>query len=180
MSHIEQIQYCKLVKNKYPEYFINKKVLDIGSLDINGNNRYLFENCKYTGVDIGPGKNVDIVSRGHEYHAEDNSYDFIISTECFEHDMYYELTIKNIFRMLKSNGMFLFTCATTGRPEHGTLRTTPSDAPLLKEIPVWSNYYKNLTENDVKNIDNFDKIFKIYNFSVNLTSKDLYFYGIKF
>lgn len=40
--HKEQINYCLSIKNKYPELF-KGKILDCGSLDINGNNRYLFE-----------------------------------------------------------------------------------------------------------------------------------------
>jgi SAM-dependent methyltransferase len=179
MAHANQIEFCKKIKNKFPDFFKDKKVLDVGSLDINGNNRYLFENCEYTGIDIGPGKNVDIVSLGHKFDAPDESYDFIISTECFEHDMYYELTIKNIYRMLKSKGFFLFTCATTGRREHGTKRTSPRDAPLLTAFDKWSDYYKNLTADDIKKIYDLDKIFSKHEFEINKKSHDLYFYGIK-
>ena len=64
---------------------MNKLVLDIGSLDINGNNQYLFEDCQYTGIDVGVGKNVDIVSKAHELKMPSGTYDTIISTECFEH-----------------------------------------------------------------------------------------------
>lgn len=179
MAHIEQINYCLSIKNRFSKYFKNKKVLDVGSLDVNGNNRYLFENCSYCGIDIGEGKNVDIVSKGHEYNAEDSTYDVIISTECFEHDQYYNLTIKNIFRMLKTDGIFIFTCATTGRPEHGTLRTTPQDAPLLMEYKNWSNYYKNLSEQDIREVLELDNCFSQYEFQINDLSKDLYFFGIK-
>ena len=30
--------------------------------------------------------------------------------------------------MLKKDGLFFFTCASTGRPEHGTRRTSPQDS----------------------------------------------------
>lgn len=179
MAHAEQIEFCKKIKDMYPDMFKNKNVLDVGSLDINGNNRYLFEECSYTGIDVAPGRNVDIVSVGHEYKGPDNFYDFIVSTECFEHDMNYRLTIKNIFRMLKSGGMFMFTCATANRREHGTRRTSPENAPLLNEIPDWCDYYKNLSEKDIREIDNIDNIFEKYEFFVNYASNDLYFYGIK-
>ena len=40
-------------------------VLDIGSLDVNGNNRcHFIEPREYVGVDVGPGANVDVVSLG--------------------------------------------------------------------------------------------------------------------
>ena len=179
MAHQEQIQFCNKIKNIFPNFFIYKKILDVGSLDINGNNRYLFDNCIYTGIDVAPGNNVDIVTLGHEFKGENNFYDVIISTECFEHDMHYNKTIKNIIRMLKPGGLFLFTCATTGRREHGTIRSSPADAPLLNNLPDWCDYYKNLTEKDIKDIISLENIFDKYEFSTNDHSHDLYFYGIK-
>ena len=88
MAHEAQRQYCLKVKKRFSKWFHKKKILDAGSLDINGSNRYLFTDCEYTGIDVGEGKNVDIVSTIHEFDAKDDSYDVIISTECFEHDMY--------------------------------------------------------------------------------------------
>jgi len=35
MAHIEQKDFCIKIKNQFPSYFIDKKVLDVGSLDIN-------------------------------------------------------------------------------------------------------------------------------------------------
>ena len=150
MAHKQQQDFCLRVKDKHPEFFKNKKVLDIGSLDLNGSNRFLFEDCNYIGIDVGEGKNVDVASPGNTYDGPDNYFDIIISTEVFEHDMYYKDTIKNSMRMLKPGGMFLFTCAANGRPEHGTRRTSVWDAPLLGEVSEeWSDYYKNLEKEDI-------------------------------
>lgn len=65
MAHVEQQNYLTSIKNRFPAFFMGVNVLDIGSLDINGNNRYLFTDYTYTGIDIGEGANVDIVCRGH-------------------------------------------------------------------------------------------------------------------
>ncbi len=179
MSHWQQKHYCLKTRKFLKQHFENKTVLDIGSLDINGNNRYLFDNCLYIGIDIALGKNVNIVSSGHELKIPDQTFDTIISTECFEHDMHYEETIKNAYRMLKDNGLLIFTCATTGREEHGTRRTTPLDAPLLQDLDMWSDYYKNLTENDIRKIFDIENHFSTFSFQTNTDSCDLYFYGIK-
>lgn len=179
MAHRNQQIFCETVMTKMSYFFTNKKVLDIGSLDINGNNRYLFNDCDYLGIDIGEGPNVDLVAVGHEFEGPDNYYDTIISTECFEHDMHYKKTVKNIIRMLKPGGLFLFTCATTDRPEHGTRRTDEGSAPLLMSKEEWGDYYKNLTEDDIKQIDGFNTVFPDGHFSVNNETHDLYFYGIK-
>ena len=88
MAHLAQKKFFIEVKRKFPEKFKGCSVVDIGSLDINGNNRYLFENYEYIGVDVGHAPNVDIISKGHEFKS-DKLFDIVISSECFEHDMYY-------------------------------------------------------------------------------------------
>ncbi|NIE66106.1 DUF4915 domain-containing protein [Burkholderia sp. Ax-1719] len=179
MAHQNQIDYCLSVKKRFPSFFSRTLVLDIGSLDINGNNRYLFDDCRYLGLDVLPGKNVDIVSKGHELSMPDSTFDTIVSTEALEHDLYYPETIKNAVRLLKPGGLLLLTCATTGRPEHGTAKTTPHDAPLLQGDPVWSTYYKNLTAADIAEVLDLDSVFSEYEFDVNTQTHDLYFFGVK-
>lgn len=181
MAHYEQQEFCRRMRGMFPEYFKEKKILDIGSLDINGNNRFLFTSCEYIGLDVGHGSNVDVVSVGHLYDAPDESFDTIISTEVFEHDMFYTETIKNVIRMLKPGGAFIFTCASHGRPEHGTRKSDGSfAAPLLIQISEnWSDYYKNLSESDIKSIDGFSESFPDGLFEYNSNPGDLYFFGVK-
>jgi SAM-dependent methyltransferase len=97
--------------------------------------------------------------------------------------MFYEKTINNIIRMLKPGGLFLFTCAAPGRPEHGTRKTGGFDAPLLiEQSEEWSDYYKNLIPDDIKKSSNFDMSFPDGHFEINNDAEipsDLYFYGIK-
>jgi SAM-dependent methyltransferase len=179
MAHIQQVEFCLSVKQRFPEYFVDRTVLDIGALDINGNNQFLFEDCLYLGVDLAPGRNVDFVSKGHEFALPDASFDVVISTECFEHDQFYDRTLQNAVRLLKPGGLFFFSCATIGRPEHGTRRTTPHDAPFIQGFDEWSDYYKNLEETDIRAALNLDSVFSRYEFATNSESKDLYFWGVK-
>jgi cyclopropane fatty-acyl-phospholipid synthase-like methyltransferase len=177
MAHPAQAEFCKSVKEKLPQYFTGVNVLDIGSLDINGNNRYLFDNYNYTGIDIGPGKNVDVVCKGHEFKPE-VLFDVVISTECFEHDKHYAETLNNAVRLLKPGGLLLFTCATTGRPEHGTTRSKTEWASPYSHIQ-FEEYYKNLTQEDIEQALPVKEIFSSYEFGVNQQACDLYFWGVK-
>jgi SAM-dependent methyltransferase len=174
MAHREQREWCELVKYAHDEFFVGTSVLDIGSLDINGNNRYLFEQCNYTGIDIGEGKNVDVVCSGHLFKSDD-LFDVVISTECFEHDEHWQQTLKNVINnLLKDGGLFLFSCAAPGRPEHGTKRTSPKDSPFTND------YYRNLSEADIRSVLDCDEIFSNYKFKTRIDfPQDLYFYGIK-
>jgi SAM-dependent methyltransferase len=179
MAHQQQKDFCQSLKQRIPQFFSNRFVIDMGSLDVNGNNQYLFDDCLYLGIDLKPGRNVDLAAKGHELNLPDESADVIISTECFEHDQFYPLTLKNIVRMIKPGGLFMFTCATTGRMEHGTRRTVPADAPFIQDLGEWADYYKNLEESDIRAAVDIDAIFDSYAFIANLESHDLYFWGIK-
>lgn len=175
MAHKEQSDYIASLKNKFPWAFQGERTLEIGSLNINGTVRNAFNCQEYVGVDVGQGHGVDVVISGHEYDSN-QLFDCCISCECFEHNPFWRQTFINMIRLCKSGGLVVFTCATTGRPEHGTERTTPQDSPLT--IAKGWSYYLNLTEADFDFID-FSSVFTEYKFNVNPQSCDLYFYGIK-
>lgn len=107
----------------YVEKWVNelelagKKVLDIGSYDVNGSNRRWFTG-QYTGLDFRTGPNVDIVSNSWSIPVEDNFYDVIVSTEMLEHDEFPAATFAEIRRLIKPNGYVILTCRGPGYPEH--------------------------------------------------------------
>lgn len=178
--HYQARDFTLFVKSIFSSYFINKCVLDVGSGDINGNNRFLFENCEYHGNDVIQAKNVTIVSRTKDLPFGANTFDTIISTECFEHDPEYKESFKKIYEMLKPGGLFFFTCASTGRPEHGTRRTTSCDSyGTLGNIEDMSDYYKNLTEIDLNDVLPLNILFSTWDTYFHDEAKDLYFVGIK-
>ena len=178
--HPEAIEFMTFVKNIKPEFFIDKRVLDVGSGDINGNNRIYFENCDYDGNDVIPANNVTIVSKTKDLPFQDNIFDTIISTECFEHDPEYNESLLKIYKMLKPNGLFCFTCASTGRAEHGTRRTSPHESyGTIGNIEEMTDYYKNLTVIDIHKILDLNHCFSVWDSYYNSKSHDLYFIGIK-
>jgi len=179
MAHKQQFAFVEKVKSLFPTYFEDSLVYDFGSLDINGSNKVHFKGGKYVGIDIGEGKNVDVVSLAHEFTANEQA-DVVISTEMLEHDMYWEKSLQNMMDVLKPDGLLVITCATTGRMEHGTARTSGGDSPFTSKIKEWSNYYRNLTIADVASVLHPEDNFKPY--YENATTEfpcDYQFYGIK-
>ena len=178
--HIQARDFTVFVKKIFPDLFINKRVLDVGSGDINGNNRFLFENCVYDGNDVIQAANVTIVSKTKDLLFDINTFDTIISTECFEHDPEYKESFMKIYTMLKPDGLFCFSCASTNRPEHGTRRTSPSDSyGTIGNLDDMSDYYKNLTEKDLNEVLPLNNLFSVWDTYYNSQTKDLYFLGIK-
>lgn len=172
MAHVEQRVFFEQVRDRMPDMFNAKRVLDIGSLNINGTARDFFVDCEYLGVDVGEGPGVDLVCAAQELDLDDNSFDVVLSAECFEHNPFWRETFANMIRM--SNAVVIMTCATTGRPEHGTARSTPGASPHT----VGWDYYKNLTVDDFTQAFDLDELFDAYEFEINNQSHDLYFVGI--
>ena len=172
MSHFEQVEFfTNLYKNKQQK-FDNKKIIEIGSLIINGSLRTIFNKSKeYVGVDLGNGPGVDIVSKGHEIEFANNYFDAAISAECFEHDEFWALSFKKMIDVTKSKGIVAFSCATTGRPEHGTHNTDVGSSPFT------NSYYKNLTESDFRQNFDIPKLFEEFVFIEEKGHHDLYFWG---
>lgn len=114
------------MQNKVFEFVKNNstrdgKTLDVGSLDVNGSVRGLFDD--YTGIDMREGKNVDIVANSHNLPFDDNTFDRIVCVETLEHDDNPFETIKEIKRVLKDGGQVILAASGISFPKH----SYPSD-----------------------------------------------------
>ena len=154
--------------------FNNLSVLDVGSFDVGGSIRDFFKKNNYIGVDLIKGPNVDIVLSGSELCKLKKKFDIVISCECFEHAKDWKEIFLSMYNVCEDDGYVIFTCASRGRIEHGTLRTINSDSP-----GTTGTYYKNIFKNEfIKSFD-LKKMFQKYEVIYNLKSSDLYFIGKK-
>lgn len=151
-------QYVQVIKDNFPHYFKGCKVLEMGSLNINGSVRKFFRNCKYTGIDKTAGVGVDVVCLAHEAQFKDRSFDVVISTEMLEHDKYARKSMLNAMKLLKKGGILIVTAAGKGRPSH--FEYTGEDG-----------HYENITRKMVEN--------SIGECVFDETKEDIRFYKIK-
>ena len=168
--HKQVTKYCNKIKKEFPNKFKNAKVVDMGSFDINGDTRFLFgPKCDYMGVDIRDGKNVDIICPCHEFLADDESFDVVISTEMLEHDPYWKKSLDKMVKLVKPNGILLITCASVGRNRHCINVTQLKDEN--------KGHYKNITANDIADAIDLHSVFKM--FRIDVLRDDIRFVGIK-
>lgn len=167
--HKEVKRFCQSIKLQQPLHFVGVDVLDCGSLDINGNNRYLFEQSNYFGIDIVDGKNVDLVTRVHRFNTV-KKFDCVISTEMLEHDEYFGESLNAMFNLTKPGGLILITAAGQGREEHGTHNHHPKDSPLTRD------YYRNI---DVQMLLLGLDLTKFSWYTISYFKTDIRFAGIK-
>lgn len=169
--HGEVENHVKKTKTLFPEFFSEKKVLEVGSLDINGSVRSFFEGCEYIGLDLGVGKGVDVICPIAEYlHPEE--FDVVISTECGEHSRTWHQDLVQMYANLKPGGLLIYTAAGPKRQEHGTTRSSPGDAP-------WTNdWYRNIDISDFRSALS-DSLFANQELKLVRADCDITFYGIK-
>lgn len=140
MAHPQQQRFVARAAALLP---LPGPLLEIGSLDVNGTVRGLFPRADpYVGIDLAPGPAVDVVATGHDF-GPDDAFATVVTTECLEHDPGWTTTLANIVRVVRPGGALILTCATTGRHEHGTTRTSPAMSPSTND------HYRNLTAADV-------------------------------
>jgi SAM-dependent methyltransferase len=86
-------------------------VLDVGSYDVNGNYKSIFNypGWSYLGVDIAFGPNVDKCIEPYQWDLQDNSYDVVLSGQCLEHVEMPWLWIKEAERVCKPGGLIILT-----------------------------------------------------------------------
>ncbi|QNN53125.1 class I SAM-dependent methyltransferase [Nocardioides mesophilus] len=177
MSHPEQLGFFLAVADANPAIVRGGRVLEIGSYDVNGSIRSLFESAReYVGVDLDDGPGVDVVGFGHEIADADGSFDLTISGECFEHDPHWRATFANMSRLARPGGLVAFSCASRGRPEHGTRRTDETLSPGTQSVGL--DYYRNLIEADFLEMP-LAEWFSVWRFWYLPTHFDLYFAGIR-
>jgi SAM-dependent methyltransferase len=172
MAHAAQQAFFLRVKEKLPGAFKDKRVLDCGSLDMNGSLRHLFSGGEYVGVDIHEGKNVDLVRKTHEL-PFDNELDTVVSAEMLEHDEYWAQSLRKMYDFLKPGGLLVISAAGLNRPEHGTTRANNSTCGTSPD------YYRNILEEDFHNVFEMDCEFSEWRLEDNHVDHDIYFYGIK-
>jgi len=169
--HPEVDNFIEEVKKKHPEFFNSKRVLEVGSQDINGSVRKHFLYCDYTGIDLGEAEGVDLVSDIVDYDHPD-VFEVVISSEMLEHCKTWERALSQMYKNLKPGGLFILTCAGPKRQEHGTGNHTPQDSKFTLD------WYRNIS------VEDFLSVLPESNFSESSLGLyrgecDLYFYGIK-
>lgn len=138
--------------------------LDVGGRNVNGSVRAELPNTLWTGLDMRPGPDVDIVADAATW-IPDRTYDIVIATELFEHAEKWREIIHTMWLALDpaGPGLFISTCASVGRPIH--------DANGNHSLPL-GEWYSNVHPHVLR--DELDKYFYAISVEYNPISCDAY------
>ncbi|MFY2763409.1 class I SAM-dependent methyltransferase [Arenimonas sp. MALMAid1274] len=118
--HNSSYQHMQRLVSTYLQPGTALDVMDIGSFDVNGSYRTLFDspNWRYTGVDLEAGPGVDVVlDSPYRLPFATASRDLVISGQAFEHIEHFWMTWMEMQRVLRPGGM-VFLIAPSRGPEH--------------------------------------------------------------
>jgi cyclopropane fatty-acyl-phospholipid synthase-like methyltransferase len=100
------------------------RVLEIGSLDINGSPRALVLDCEWYGIDMQAGTAVDEIADAASWRS-DRRFDLVVCAEVLEHtNSVYDLLVTAAHH-LEPEGRLIVTCATDGRAPHSAVDGGP-------------------------------------------------------
>ena len=95
-----------------------RRVLEVGSLDVNGSARGLFTSADvYQGIDLRPGRGVDVVADGATYRPEFEP-DTVVCLSVLEHTPDAEAICRNAAGLLSEGGAFIISAPIDGYPAH--------------------------------------------------------------
>jgi SAM-dependent methyltransferase len=118
MHHSAYVNAEKFYHKYCEDNIENKKILDVGSYDVNGTMKPIFQKGEYIGLDMEQGPNVDIVGVSHKIPFEKDEFDIVISSSCFEHDDMFWISFQEMCRVLKPGG-YMYVQAPSNGPYHG-------------------------------------------------------------
>lgn len=103
---------------------VGKKVLEVGSYDVNGSPRSILVPhgpAQYLGVDISKGPGVDMVCRASDLVKTfgPGTFDVVVSTEMLEHLFEWKEPLENMAGVLATGGILLVTTRSPGFQYHG-------------------------------------------------------------
>lgn len=121
--HAESLTLMAQQLDRLPKMsMIGKKVLDVGSININGSYRELVESlgATYTGLDVQSGPNVDIIADDpYRYPFPRESFDAVLCGNALHNMEAFWLVIPEMVRVLKPGGLIAVVAVTWNRPKAG-------------------------------------------------------------
>jgi SAM-dependent methyltransferase len=147
-------------KDFFKKHIINDNIsiLDVGSYDVNGTLRGACpEGSIYVGIDIEYGKNVDfIINDKYEFPFENNKFDAIVTSSCFEHCDFFWLLFLEMVRCCKPGGFIYINVPSTGHyhayPDDNW-RFYPDSGSALARWGIFNGYNIELVETYVDRLD---------------------------
>jgi len=114
--HDTALEFGELFFKTYLADTQEPRILDVSSQDVNGSlRRFATADSTYIGLDFASGPGVDLILEDpYSFPVESGSFDVCLSSSCMEHAEFFWLSILEMFRALKPEGLLYLNVPTNG------------------------------------------------------------------
>ena len=125
---------------------IFRRVLEVGSLNVNGSTKNydfmglapswlsLIGSPDYTGIDIESGKDVDLVMNAHDMNFKNGYFDLVICVNTLEHDDDVLASLKEMLRVTADGGTIIISIPNEEVPQHHSEHYNKLDSTAVKAL----------------------------------------------
>lgn len=111
------------------------RVVEFGSLNVNGSLREVYEAQSWFGIDQLRGRDVDLVADAATWRTSE-LFDIVLCAEVFEHTPDWRDILHTAWFALAHGGLFLASCATGNRPEHSVSGGALEPFEFYRNVPA--------------------------------------------
>lgn len=141
--HDTAYRYGQLFFNQYVAGSSNKRVVEVGSQNVNGGLRDIFAipSTSFVGIDFVAGPGVDVVIKdGYTLPCGDSTQDVVLRSSVLEHCDMFWLLFLDMIRVLRPGGLIYINA-----PSNGDFHRWPVDCWRFypdagKALEKWANY----------------------------------------
>lgn len=108
---------AKMFVESYLKDGVGIKLADIGAQNVTGSIKdFCPANIQYTGVDFVDGKGVDVILKDpYNLPFEDNTFDVVTASSCFEHSEFFWELFLEMLRISKNDGLIYINTPSNGK-----------------------------------------------------------------
>jgi SAM-dependent methyltransferase len=116
--HQGNIDWLKDLNTRFASELREARLLELGSLNVNGTARDYLHVKKWVGIDKEGGPDVDIICSAIQTRFPPESFDVILCTSMLEHDPDWRASLFWNLQWLKKGGLFFLSWGAEGNQHH--------------------------------------------------------------
>lgn len=116
--HKGNVEWLMSIQERYGEFLANSRLLEIGSLNVNGTSRTYLKTKQHIGIDVLAGNCVDVQCDAEQTQFDPNEFDVLLSISMMEHNPRWREGLTHNLQWLRPHGLIVLSWGAEGNTKH--------------------------------------------------------------